>query len=99
VRWRLPPLEAYQQFHSVKESVFNETSNLTLRNLEVRYGTQQALAEMERLKQMHEEDQRYYESLNQLQQELIGAASHDLRSPLNSIMLALELLELRQPDR
>ena len=88
-------LEAYQQFHSVKESVFNETSNLTLRNLEVRYGTQQALAEMERLKQMHEEDQRYYESLNQLQQELIGAASHDLRSPLNSIMLALELLERR----
>ena len=50
---------------------------------------------MERLKQMHEEDQRYYESLNQLQQELIGAASHDLRSPLNSIMLALELLERR----
>jgi signal transduction histidine kinase len=90
-------LEHYRQFHTLKEFVFNEASDRKLQNLEVLHRTRQAEAEAERQKQLREEDRHYFEQISQLQRDFVSAATHDLKNPLNGLVLAIELLELRTP--
>jgi signal transduction histidine kinase len=90
-------LDHYRQFHTLKEQVFNEASDRKLQNLEVLHRTRQALAEAERQKQLREEDRRYFEQISQMQRDFVSAATHDLKNPLNGLVLAIELLELRTP--
>jgi len=81
-------LDHYEQFHTIKEAVFNEETNEKLRNLQVRHQIENAQKEAEiyRLKNVElAEALAHLERLNHEKSEILGIAAHDLKNPLSAI--------------
>lgn len=87
-------LNHYQQHWAVKEQIFTDEALQKVKNLEVLHRTQRAVAEVETQKRLREEDRVYFEKLTTIKDEFLLTTTHDLKSPLASIMLATEMLEL-----
>ncbi len=86
----------YQQFHQIRDTVLSQEQAIKLQNLRTTYEIEQAQREAETQRRLREEEQRYYEQLSKMKDELIGTASHDLKSPLTSIMIGIDLLRRHQ---
>jgi signal transduction histidine kinase len=85
-------LEFCKQHHQLKDAILNEETLAKATNLEVIYKTRQALLEVETQKHLREEDRRYFERLTQMKDDILNTTSHDLKSPLTSLDLNLQLL-------
>jgi signal transduction histidine kinase len=82
----------HQQFHEIRETMMSQELTTKIQHLQVTYQMEQALREAETQRRLREDEQLYYERLSKMKDELIGTASHDLKSPLNSIMIGIDLL-------
>jgi tetratricopeptide (TPR) repeat protein len=80
-------------YHRLYTEQVEEAMRSRFENLSIVHGTQQAQAEAERQRQLREQDRHYFETLNQLKDEFVSTASHDLKSPLTSMMTVLYLLK------
>jgi signal transduction histidine kinase len=83
----------YEQFHELERNLFNEQSNRRLRTLEVVYHTQQAQAEVELQRGLREQERAHYTRLTKIKDDIVASASHDLKNPLTSISIVLELMQ------
>jgi signal transduction histidine kinase len=82
----------HQQFHQIRETVMSQEQTTKIQHLQISHQMEQAQREAETQRRLREDEQLYYERLSKMKDELIGTASHDLKSPLNSIMLGIDLL-------
>lgn len=97
-------LHYYEQFHSLKEAVFDEESKKARRDLEVAYRTEAARREAELLQRKNVELEREVQERKRAQERaqeasqaksrFLATMSHELRTPLNSIIGFAELIEL-----
>jgi signal transduction histidine kinase len=85
-------LEHREQAVAIKDEIRTEDSIAKLRNLEVLYKTRQAHSAAEAQRRLREEDRRYYKQINQMKDEILNVASHDLKSPLVGIKLTVDSL-------
>ncbi|WP_420631791.1 tetratricopeptide repeat protein [Candidatus Leptofilum sp.] len=102
-------LHYFEQFHTLKEIVFDERSKKARHDLEVAYRTEAAQREAELLQQKakeleHEiqERKRAEEKASQASQaksRFLATMSHELRTPLNSIIGFAELIELELTEQ
>jgi signal transduction histidine kinase len=81
------------EYHRLYTEQVEEAMRSRFENLSIVHGTQQAQAEAERQRQLREQDRHYFETLNKLKDEFLSTASHDLKSPLSSMMTVLYLLK------
>jgi len=81
-------LHHYQQFHRIKEEVFNERADSRLKSLEVAHHLEQARQHAELLQREIEERERYIADLDTFAQTV----AHDLKSPLGIIAGYSELM-------
>lgn len=88
-------LDAYKMFHHLKEQVLNETSIRQLKNLEVRWRTEQALKSAEQERQLRAADRDYFARISRMKDDFVNAATHDLKNPLSHIFLLVQLLRRR----
>jgi signal transduction histidine kinase len=82
-----------EQYQAIYAQQVEEAMRSRFENLSIVHRTQQAQAEAERLRQLREQDRLYFETLNQMKDELMSTASHDLKNPLTNIMTVLHLLK------
>jgi signal transduction histidine kinase len=87
----------HEQFHDLHTQIFSDKSVQQLRNLEIVHRTTQAYNELERQKELREQDRQTFERLTALQQQFVHSASHDMKTPLTSIRLNVDMA-LRHPD-
>lgn len=85
-------LSYYEQFHELKEAVFNENNSKKVHNLEILHRTRETQRELEQQKKLREDDWQYFESLDKMKDEVLHSVSHDLKSPLSSILTATYFL-------
>ncbi|MFN8376432.1 MAG: tetratricopeptide repeat-containing sensor histidine kinase [Anaerolineae bacterium] len=85
-------LHHYQQFHQIRNMVLNQEQAIRMQHIRVNYAMEQAQREAENQQRIHEEEHRHFEQLSRMKDELIGTASHDLKSPLSSMMLGIDML-------
>ncbi|MBK9054571.1 MAG: tetratricopeptide repeat protein [Chloroflexi bacterium] len=81
-------LHHYQQFHGVKENLFNEQADSRLKSLEVRSRVEQSQQEALALQREIEEHERHIADLD----AFAHTVAHDLKSPLGIIAGYSELL-------
>jgi signal transduction histidine kinase len=81
------------EYHRLYTEQVEEAMRSRFENLSIVHGTQQAQAEAERQRQLRQQDRHYFETLNKLKDEFVSTASHDLKSPLTSMMTVLYLLK------
>jgi signal transduction histidine kinase len=81
------------EYHRLYTEQVEEAMRSRFENLSIVHGTEQARAEAERQRQLREQDRHYFETLNQMKDEFLSTASHDLKSPLTSMMTVLYLLK------
>lgn len=81
-----------KQFIEIKDEVFSEESDRTLKNLTILHHNQKAQVEAEQQRKLREEDRHYFESLTLMKNEFISAVSHDLKNPLAVIMSSTYLV-------
>lgn len=92
-------LHHFETFHYLKEVMFNDASDERLKNLEVRFRTEQALKEVEQQKQLREQDRHYFERLSQMKDDFMNTASHDLKNPLAAVTMYVSMLrKMELPD-
>jgi signal transduction histidine kinase len=83
----------YSRAHQdAQKNWFDELSATTLENLRVIHEVNQSEREAEKERRLREEDRRYFEHLAQMKEAVISTASHDLKNPLTSLKLNLDLL-------
>ena len=97
-------LAHYEQFHTIKEIVFDEKSKNARRSLEVAYRTEAAKRETTILQQQYQELEQEVQERKRTEEAAVSASrakshflatmSHELRTPLNSIIGFAELAEL-----
>jgi signal transduction histidine kinase len=83
----------YEQFHELERTLFNEESDRRLRTLEVAYHTRQAHAEAKLQRGLREQERAHYTRLTKIKDDIVAAASHDLKNPLTSMLLVLERMQ------
>ncbi len=89
-------LHHHKLFHTIKESIFNETADQKVKNLQVLHRTKEAQqkAEIYRLKTIElaqaKEDA---ETANRAKSAFLASMNHELRTPLTSILLYADLLQ------
>lgn len=94
----------HKEFHTLKEQLFNAQSAETINNLMVLHQTETARktaefyrVQNEMLEKLREQEKHYFESMNQMKDDLIHTASHDLKNPLSSIKNFTYLLRRHLP--
>ncbi len=87
----------HEQYSALKDEIRTQESIAKLRNLEVAHKTQQAQREADAERRLRQEDLRYYEQLNQIKDEILNTASHDLKSPL--VAMESTITSLKQYGR
>ena len=102
-------LHCFQQFHKLKEIVFDEKSKQARHDLEVAYRTEAAHREAELLQQKAKELEREIQERKRAEEQALQASqaksrflatmSHELRTPLNSIIGFAELIELELTEQ
>lgn len=85
-------LHHYKLFHCIREEVLSIERDDRLKQLEIRYRTQQARQEAETQKHLREQDRQYFERLSLMKDDFVRTASHDLKNPLASISITTDLL-------
>ncbi|MCU0514391.1 MAG: tetratricopeptide repeat protein [Anaerolineae bacterium] len=93
-------LHHHEAYHRLKESLFTAESDRRIRALEIRQRVEATRTEVDYYRQhsaeleaRHRQEQQYLERLNQLKDDLLRSTSHDLQSPLGSIITALYILQ------
>lgn len=99
-------LEFYRQFHEVKNKVFSDESDKTLKNLQVRFDVEQTKkqAEVERIKNTElaqalaeaEKQRTIAEDANRIKSEILNVVAHDLQTPMSSVINFIYLLKQSQ---
>lgn len=89
-------LTHYEQFHTLKESVYDLETTQHLMSLDIHFRTRQSQHEIEREKQLRAQERAYFERLVQMKDQFLRSATLDLKNPLAVIMNSLYFL--RQPD-
>ena len=102
-------LYCFQQFHQLKERVFDEKSKQARHDLEVAYRTEAARREAELLQQKAAELEQEINERKRAEEQALQASqaksrflatmSHELRTPLNSIIGFAELIELELTEQ
>jgi signal transduction histidine kinase len=83
----------YARAHQdAQKNWFDELSATTIENLRVIHEVNQSEREAEKERRLREEDRRYFQHLAQMKEAVISTASHDLKNPLTSLKLNLDLL-------
>lgn len=88
-------LDHYEQFHKLHTRVFTLERAAKLKSMAVLRDTELARQDAARQRELREIDRRHYERLARLKDEYVHTISHDLKSPLAAINLALGLLKKR----
>jgi signal transduction histidine kinase len=86
-------LAHYKQYHKLEYDTLNDQTRTQVERLKLAYDLDKMEADLARERAQREADRLYFERMNALKDRLINTASHDLKSPLTSIFLALDLLE------
>lgn len=81
-------LQHHRQFADLKQQIFNEESDARLKSLHI-------LFEVERTRKTMKAERQQYERLSHMKDELVGSTAHDLKNPLSSMMLTVDLLKTR----
>ncbi|MBN2431418.1 MAG: tetratricopeptide repeat protein [Acidobacteria bacterium] len=82
-------LQHYQRFHQLKEQVFNDETNARIKNLQIRFETEQSEKEAELIRLKNEELQDKNRQLEKLLQELHEAQTQLIQSEKLAAMGAL----------
>lgn len=85
-------LSTFRRYHDLQTDIFNEASQQRYENLEVLHQTAQAQAEAEIQRRLRDDDRRYYEQIARMKDEIVSAASHDLKNPLSTMKTMLYLV-------
>lgn len=83
----------HQEYHRLRVRQLEDAMQSRFESLTILHQTQAAQEETARLRQLREQDRHYFETLNQMKDELMSTASHDLKSPLASIMTVVYLIK------
>ena len=86
-------LQHYKEFHQIRENLWNDTNKTRFESLEIMYQTNQARSDADTERQLREQQQHYYEKLSAIKDDIISTASHDLKNPLASLRLTIQILE------
>ncbi len=100
--------EAYRNFHTIKETVFNEEQGKKVAVQQALFENEQARKEAERHKQQSmelakalketERLKKIAEEANAFKTEMLGIAAHDLKNPLQSVMGFAQLIRENPSD-
>lgn len=92
-------LSHHKQYHSLHVDMFNEQNTRRVQMLEVQHRTRTALQQAriareraDMLEQQRAHDRHYFEHLTQMKDEVLNAASHDLKNPLAVVNIATHML-------
>lgn len=96
----------YQRFHDVRLAIMNEEKEKSLRQTEARFQVETARKEAEfyrhqaeHIQVQREQEGQAYERLTQLKDDLLTMTTHDIKNPLGSIKLSLDVIRrMTTPD-
>jgi len=86
-------LTHYKAYHEIEYTLLNEQSRTAVEKLKIAYDTDRIQTELTRERERRASDQEAFERLNRLKDEIINTASHDLKSPLSSLLLNGQMLQ------
>lgn len=97
-QWQLA-YEAMVTYAAYHKRLFTQENAKTLKKMEIRYKTEQALQRAElhelrakELERQRAQDRDYFEQIAAIKDDFIRSASHDLKNPLSRISLNTDLL-------
>ncbi len=100
--------QAYRNFHTIKETVFNEEQGKKIAVQQALFENEQARKEADRHKQQSielakalketERLKKIAEEANAFKTEMLGIAAHDLKNPLQSVMGFAQLIRENPKD-
>jgi signal transduction histidine kinase len=88
-------LACHKQLAAIAQQIYDEDRLQKIKTLEVVHKTHQARAEADLQKRLRDQDRQYFERLAAMKDDLMLTASHDLKNPIASIVLSLDLLRRR----
>ncbi|MCS6836010.1 MAG: tetratricopeptide repeat-containing sensor histidine kinase [Anaerolineae bacterium] len=92
-------LQHYRAFHQIYIRLMNEESLAQISRLEAAYELKRVRESLIEERRQRQEERASYEALHQAQMNLLSAASHDIKSPLSTILLNVDLLERVLPKQ
>jgi signal transduction histidine kinase len=87
-------LKHYQRYHALEKKITEDQRKAELEHLHLRYDLEKTKHELELERDRHQQDRRYFERVHKLQDDLLHSTSHDLKNPLSSIFLIIDLMAL-----
>lgn len=92
---------AYQfskQMNEWRAQTHSEETRQAVANLEIRYKVAQAQQHAAEIEAQRQRDQDYFQRINQIRDEFIQSASHDMRNPLARIKLSTSIIRRYHGD-
>lgn len=80
--------------HQIREELWNESNETRFETLEILYQTKQAQHDARLQHELRENDQKYFERISAIKDDVITTASHDLKNPLASLRLSIHVLKM-----